>query len=106
MQYFFDVGTKPDATILCINYFDEISYIKNTIYALMGLTDATVIALVMFPVTFSNECGGIGISKRIITKEEFELRAAELVNELNIPTYLLGNTKDLNSLCENIVDFF
>ena len=106
MQYFFAVGTKPDAIILCINYFDEISYIKNSIYTLMGLTDATVIALVMFPATFSNEWGGIGVSKRIITEKEFESKATELVNELTIPTYLLGNRNDLNRLCKNIVDFF
>ena len=42
MQYHFALGTKPDAFVMCINYHDEIPYIRNSLYALMGLTDATI----------------------------------------------------------------
>lgn len=106
MQYFFAVGTKPDAVILCVNYFDEISYIRNSLYTLIGLTDATVLALVMYPVTYSSEWGGIGASKRNITEEEFFERARELEDVFQTPVYLLGDEDGLSKLCEKIIDFF
>lgn len=106
LQYFFAVGTKPDAVILCVNYFDEISYIRNSLYTLIGLTDATVLALVMYPITYSSEWGGIGTSKRNITDEEFSKRARELEDEFHTPVYLLGDEDDLSQLSENIIDFF
>ena len=55
MQYHFALGVKPDAIIMCINYHDDIQYIQNTVYALMGLTDASIIAFVMFPITYNND---------------------------------------------------
>ena len=106
MQYFFAVGTNPDAVILCINYFDENLYIKNSIFALIGLTNASVLALVMYPITTSSEWGGISSSRRKITAEEYNKKAHELEEYLNIPVYMLGDEGDLNKLCENIIDFF
>ena len=35
-------GTKPDVIVLCINYHDEMPYIRNTMHALTGLTDADI----------------------------------------------------------------
>lgn len=55
LQYHFALGVKPDAIIMCINYHDDIQYIQNTVYALMGLTDASIIAFVMFPITYNND---------------------------------------------------
>ncbi len=37
MQYPFSLGTKPDTIVMCVNYHDEISYIRKSMYALMGL---------------------------------------------------------------------
>ena len=81
-------------------------YIRNSLYTLIGLTDATVLALVMYPVTYSSEWGGIGASKRNITEEEFSEKARELEDEFHTPVYLLGDEDDLSQLCENIIDFF
>ena len=107
MQYHFALGTTPDAIILCINYHDEISYIRNTVYSLSGLTDANVIALVMYPITFSNNWNGIyGESKHVITDDEFLRKKGMLQNEFNIPVFLLGEKQDMESLCQVIIDYF
>jgi len=107
MQYHFALGTKPDAIIMCINYHDEIPYIKNSMYTLMGLTDATIVALVMYPLTYSNDWNGVyGNAKYKISYDEYRERAETLHNELNIPVFLLGDEQHLNDLSQIIIDFF
>lgn len=102
LQYHFALGIRPDAIILCINCFDEIEYIQNTVYMLKGLTDATIIAFVMNPMTLSNEWSNL---KRKITYEEFSQKVEILQDIFGIPVFLLGE-ESVNELCQTIVDFF
>lgn len=107
IQYHFAVGTKPDAIIMCINYHDEITYIRNSLYALMGLTDARIIAIVMYPITYASDWNGIfGNARRKITYEEFRQKAAVLSETFHIPIYMLGEEQHMKELCNTIIDFF
>lgn len=83
------------------------SYIRNSIYTLMGLTDAKIIALVVYPLTYDIDKNGIYSQlKRKITQEEFEQRKKVLLKEFNIPVYKLGEAHHMNDLCQRIIDFF
>lgn len=107
MQYHFALGTQPDAIVLCVNLFDELSYIRNSVYALMGLTDASIIAFVVFPLTFISDWKGVfGNTKRKITNGEFERFADTLKKEFHKPVYLLGETQHMKDLCQEVIDFF
>lgn len=107
VQYQFALGTKPDAIIMCINYHDEMPYIRNSMYALMGLTDATIIAFVIYPIAyFNNEDGSYYEFKRRITDEEFKEKASILQKEFQIPVYMLGEQQHMSSLCQIVIDFF
>ena len=107
MQYHFALGTHPDAIVLCVNLFDELSYIRNSAYALMGLTGASVIAFVVFPLTLIGDWKEVfGNSKRKITDEEFEQFADTLNKEFNKPVFLLGEKQHMEDLCREIIDFF
>jgi uncharacterized NAD-dependent epimerase/dehydratase family protein len=107
MQYHFALGTRPDVIIMCINYHDEIPYIRNSMYALMGLTDATIVAFVMHPITYSSDWNGIyGNSRHKITYEEFKQKADTLRNEFQIPVFMLGDQQHMGDLCQVIIDFF
>ena len=48
--YEFLIGTMPDAVVLLINKFDEISYIRRTISFIEAAVDCTVVACVISPV--------------------------------------------------------
>ncbi len=73
----------------------------------MGLTDATIVALVMYPLTYSNDWNGVyGNAKYKISYDEYRERAETLHNELNIPVFLLGDEQHLNDLSQIIIDFF
>ncbi len=108
MLFHFALGTKPDAIILCVNFYDEIQYIRNTMYALIGLTDATILAFVIFPLTYSVDTNGTiyGNTKRKITYDEFKRKSEELQNEFGLPTFLSGELNDMGQLCDRIIDFF
>lgn len=107
MQYHFALGTQPDAIILCVNLFDEISYIRNSVYALMGLTGASIIAFVVFPMTFVGDWKDVfGNSRRKITDDEFEQFSDTLKKEFNKPVFLLGQEQHMEDLCQEIIDFF
>lgn len=102
LQYHFALGLMPDAVVICINYHDEIDYIRNTVYTLKGLTNASLIAFVMYPMTFVNEWSN---AKRKITYEEFNESAEELRRIFKVPVYLLGD-QHAENLCQDIIDFF
>lgn len=107
MQYHFALGVKPDAIILCINYYDEVAYIKNTMYALMGLTDADIIAFVIYPITYSEDWNGLyGNSKHKITIDEFKCKVELLMQEFHIPVYMLGDKMHMSKLCQDVIDYF
>lgn len=107
MQYHFALGTRPDAIIICINYHDEIQYIRNTVYTLIGLTNATVIAFVIYPFTYGNNQNGIyGTLKHKLDYTEYKEKYRILLDEFNIPTFMLGNQKDVKDICDLIIDFF
>lgn len=103
LQYHFALGVKPDAIIMCINYHDDIQYIQNTVYALMGLTDASIIAFVMFPITYNND--SFYGKKVMVSKTQFQSKETELHKAFNIPVYLL-NDEHINELCNTIIDTF
>ena len=102
LQYHFALGLMPDAIVICINYHDEIEYIRNTMYTLKGLTDASLLAFVMYPMTFVNEWSN---AKRKITHEEFNNKAEELRKFFSVPVYLLGE-QNVENLCQVIIDYF
>jgi hypothetical protein len=102
-QYHFALGINPDAVILCINYYDEIEYIQNTVYTLTGLTDSTVIAFVMYPLTYSYEWSNV---KRKITYDEFKQKMSTLQKVFKVPVFLLGEQQHIKKLCQEIIDFF
>ena len=105
-QNIFLMATQPDAIILCINQYDEISYIKNTIQGLQGFAASKVIALVMFPVKNSLENENKFSVKELMTEKDFNIYAEKLTSELKIPVFLLGERTHMLHLCKNIIDFF
>lgn len=107
VQYHFSLGAKPDAAVLCFNFHDEISYIKNSMYALKGLTNASIVALVMYPITYDNDWNGVyGCGKHKISREEFESKANQLYKEFGVPVFMLGGNNDSKLLCQTVIDFF
>lgn len=47
--YEYLLGINPDCAIVCVNYEDDIDFIKRTIDYVQGLTQTVVLSIVLFP---------------------------------------------------------
>lgn len=107
LQYHFALGVNPDAIVLCVNYFDEIEYIRKSIFTITGLTDSSLIALVVYPLTYTDDWKLVyGNSQRKITEHEFIEKKDELEKNFGVPVYLLGNEQHMQNLRDDIINFF
>ncbi len=102
-QSVFLMGTHPDTIILCINIYDDINYIKNTIQVLQGLSDSKVIAFVMYPMNFLKD---VYRKRTVISWEEFKDKSKKLLDAFGLPVYLLGDQQHMQLLCNDIIEFF
>ena len=86
-QYEFLIGTMPDAVLLLVNPFDEISYIKRTISFIESSIDCSVVSCVVspiktkFPVSF-NSCDELSgkIGKSVYLFDDIENIFSSVIN--------------------------
>lgn len=105
-QHTFLLGTQPDATVLCINPFDEIEYIERTIGYLKSAIESQVIALVLYPMDISNKWSGIYGSRIRVDEAKMQTISDVVQQRFNLPLYCLGNEKHMEDLMNTVVDFF
>lgn len=94
-------GVTPDAVILCINYHDELDYIKRTIMTIESLGDCKVIALCLFPLGFLNEWDLMNNKKTKLNDNLLVQKKKYIEQKLNVPVVMLGE-KDMT---EQIVQY-
>lgn len=102
----FLLGTLPDAVILCVNPYDDFSYIAKTRDYIEAITNAKVIALVVFPMDIKHDWSALYGQKEKLSDEAFEVVAKRLRNIFHIPVYCLGNDRHVESVVNDIIDFF
>ena len=95
-QHQFVLGLQPDIILLCVNYFDDVNYIKNTIKYLEGSTKSQVIALVASP--FANQVDNRRASKSDKSSLDFE-------NNFKIPCYDLEDKNTVKALHGLIINY-
>jgi len=92
--------------ILCINPYDTLEYIKQTIAAAESLTDGKVIAIVCFPNDIDENWSVLKVNKKRIHPEKVESLKASIKRETNINMYILDDELDLDGIIEEIIAFF
>jgi len=107
----FICAMQADAIILCVGYNDKKSHIINIIKAVEGLSKATVVGLVLFPLIEERDNAGITAGTRMtntrkMTKDELVHKKMELNEWTNIPVYGLMDEDDLLALVDRSIDFF
>ncbi len=99
---------QPDAIILCINPYDEISFINQIINAAEGISGGTVVGIVCFPLDISGDWRGKLGSKIHITSakaHELKKRISGSFNR-NIGVYMLDEKHEIDDLIDKIIEFF
>lgn len=100
----FLIGLNPDATILCINPFDDIAYIERNVKYIEALTESKVIAFVLFPLDIS-DFWTPNYRKRIKQTDSDNIKLS-LQHKFGIPCYVLGVDGEMIALFNDILDFF
>ena len=97
---------KPDAIIICINPFDTVEYIKQTISAAESLTEGKVIAACCFPYDYDDRWEDIREKRIRMSSEKIAEKKAEIREAANIDMYMLDDPADQEKLFECIISFF
>lgn len=106
LQYAFLLGTAPDYSILCINFYDEIDYIERSISCINSAGDGRVEAIAIFPKEVIQTRTGLKYSERILSEQEIKDKKQNLFEVFSLPIYQIGNDRDMELLCDNIINFF
>ena len=106
LQHAFLLGTQPDASILCINPFDDIEYIERTIKYLESAIESRVLALVLFPMDISDSWKGIYGSRKEISLDKLKTLKSTMVSQIGLPLYCLGDEGAMSQLFNDILNYF
>lgn len=106
LQYAFLLGTAPDYSILCVNSYDEIDYIKRSIACINSAGEGFVEGIAIFPKEVIQTRNGLKYSERILSEQEIKDKKQNLFEIFSLPIYEIGNDADMEILCDNIINFF
>ena len=97
------LASNPDAIILCINYFDDIDYIRRTIKYAESLTGNKVIALSVSPFDKAFSWSAVSSNLKPVEPELLKLQIQFFEKEFGIKVFSQSQTKQL---CEEIIKYF
>lgn len=103
-QLEFLLGTNPDIVILCINLFDDLGYIRRTKNVIEELIDAKVIAFGISPLIYPNNWEIMGGEKILSSNAELSSFREKIEKIFNIPTYVIGDDKDMYHLATHCIE--
>lgn len=95
------LASNPDAVVLCINFFDELEYIKRTITYIEALSESKVVALSMFPFDRAFSWNAASSVMKPVSEEMLETKKLLIEREINIDVFLQNDTAQL---CTKIID--
>lgn len=101
-QLAFLMGAMPDVVILCVNADDEIDVILRSIKAIEGVGNTSVIALALYPLSYTNSW------QMMNNKRERIQNIDEVIHRLNtfisIPVFVIGSDTDTYNLCNLLIE--
>lgn len=105
-QMEFILATQPDVIVLCVNPFDEISYIKRCIQFLESIVTSRVLTICMYPMNIKDDWKGIYGGRYRISDEEFYSLKEKIESVVGIPVLNLDHKDTIEKISNNIVDYF
>ncbi|MGV8146285.1 MAG: S8 family serine peptidase [Alkaliphilus sp.] len=105
-QHSFLLGSSPDATILCINIYDDIDYIKRSINYLESAVPSSVIGVVLSPVIRTLDYSNLSRRTDLVEADELNNQRNWLSQHLKREIYILNEEKEIDSLVDACILFF
>lgn len=101
----FLLGTQPDAVILCVNIFDDLDYIKRTINTIIGLVEAEVICLALYPFTYKNNWYHLKSKREFCSEDQINEFKDKVMKEIGIKVNTM-NSKGIMETYDDCISFF
>jgi len=98
-------GILPDVVILCINPFDDISYINRTISSIENYANSHVMCCVLYPQTYNNHWV-VFQGKHTLSPEERAKLIQTISENVNLPCYDLSEPLHIKSIVDQLIDYF
>lgn len=103
-QYEFLLGTQPDVVFLCVNPFDEITYINRSINFIESSVNCLVIGLIMFPMNRKKDwTGSFGKLEKIHNKDYIEIKR-NFEAGTNKKVFLLSDMCDMEQTVDTLIN--
>lgn len=99
------IASNPDGVILCVNYDDEISYIKRTIAVLKNYYMTEVIAICVYPI-HKELYWNINAKKSSRISKIEEEKIKENLRETHLPVFINGNEQEMEDLYSRCLAYF
>ena len=100
------VAAEPDCVILCINMYDEFSYINRIVMYLESFFFTKVIALVIYP--YQKDYGwNLTNGENVVVENDMIKDYAQVCEKkFSIPVYINGDDYHAEKLVDSILNFF
>lgn len=98
-------GIMPDGVILAVNFRDSIDYIKKSIKAIEGVTNATVFLLALYAFNTSID-NVINVKKEFLTDEQIESFIKQVKEEIGLNVVVSGDERYESTLFDEIVHYY
>ena len=95
---------EPQASVLCINEWDEIPYIKRCIQYLESFNGNKVLALAYFFKDYYEKWDSSGLSVKELKYDYSKIKKAK--ESILLPIYNMGDKSEVEMLCDDIVNYF
>lgn len=103
-QNAFILGLNPDLIILCVNPFDNKTYIENTIKYLEGAGQCRVCGLALFPMDYKSEWLETNGHKHIMNKYDIYSFCDMAKKDFSRPCYSIFDNLDVAKMTDMIID--
>lgn len=98
-------GTLPDASILCVNSYDDLAYVEKNINLIETLSGGAVIALAVFPFS-TTKSSYIFKKAKILDADQIKKAINSFKNKFGRQVGVIGDTASMDNLFDYCVNWF
>lgn len=99
-------AVRPDALFMCVNPDDSLKRIEDSIKVAEGLSGGKVIGLICYPKVLRKRWQGDIYNYELISEDEVKALKKRYRSHFKLPTFLLGDNKDMDAAYTVGIEFF
>ena len=103
-QIIFLLGTLPDGIVLCVNYGDDLHYVRRTVQAIESFAESKVLLIAIYPKYYDNGWHFANGHQATADSESADKYADILRNSLEIPVFVLNSADKYDAIYQKCIE--